>query len=89
MSIEHHCISIWERQFDNGRAIRIGLLKPAMGGETHCLHIQTPVTNNIHLLNHTDAGWIGLVAYILNGDKDVNPHWIERMLKEQEGNRNE
>ena len=77
--------AIYERAEGNGRIFQFGILKTPVHGyeeETHALRIKTPVKDVTFLLNASDAGWIGLVAYVLNGDKNVNEHWITRRLAE-------
>lgn len=77
--------ALYERAEGNGRVFQFGKLKTPVEGheaETHALRIKTPVKDVTFLLNITDAGWLGLVAYVLNGNKNVNERWIIRRLAE-------
>lgn len=75
---------VWGFVSDNGRRFELGkLLTPVPGHEqeTHALRIVTPAQDVTFLLNHTDAGWMGIVAYFLNGERVVNERWILRQAK--------
>ena len=77
---------IYERDEGNGRIFQFGeLITPVEGFEveTHALRVKTPVKDVTFLLHPTDAGWLGLVAYVLNGNKTVNEHWITRRIVEK------
>ena len=74
---------IYEHDAGNGRIFQFGKLltpHPDYPAETHALWVKTPVKDVTFLLNSTDAGWLGLIAYVLNGNQCVNKHWLKLQL---------
>lgn len=77
----HTCRRIAEVVTGNDRQIWVGeLLEPIVGheSETHCVHITTPAKQVVFAMNHTDAGWLAVLAQLLHG-KPINPNWVNRM----------
>lgn len=75
--------AIYDYDSGNGRTFQFGKLvtpHPDYPQETHALRIQTPVKDVTFLLNSSDAGWLGLVAYVLNGDQPINERWLKLQL---------
>lgn len=76
---------IYDYAAGNGRIWQFGKLRTPVQGferETHALRIKTPIKDVTFLLHHTDAGLLGMIAYVLNGDQPVNERWIKARLQE-------
>jgi hypothetical protein len=76
---------IYDYAAGNGRIWQFGKLRSPVPGfehETHALRIKTPIKDVTFLLCHNDAGLLGMIAYVLNGDQPVNERWIKARLQE-------
>jgi len=67
-----------------GRDVWLGrLLEPISGHpeETHCLHVTTPYKTVVFGIMERDTQVLAIFATIMNGDKAINPTWLERQAK--------
>ena len=49
--------------------------------ETHCFHEKTPGRDTVHFVNASDVGIFSVLAYVLNGNRIVNPEWVQSIAE--------
>ena len=81
MLIGHKCKMIAKMKMGKDRDWWLGkLLEPIEGypGETHCLHIKTPLKEVVLGVNSGDMEQLAVLCKIVVGHR-INPVWIDNM----------